>query len=76
MSKGQPELSKNAVLPVGKALQGHPESARLWADLIKSILVNNIGLKPTMQEPCLYYMQEPCLYYGNVDGKQILFPDR
>ena len=53
------------VLPVQKALQGHPESPRLWATLIDKILTQELELKPTTHEPCLYH--------GVFNGEEILF---
>jgi dUTP pyrophosphatase len=55
----------NYVLPVHKALQGHPEAPRAWAMLIDSILKKNLHLKATTHEPCLYY--------GKFKGKDIMF---
>ena len=40
------------VMRVKKALQGHPESPRLWATLIDNIIIA-IGFKPCHHEPCL-----------------------
>jgi hypothetical protein len=37
-SKGQGKIPDGSVLIVKQALQGHPESARLWARLIDKIL--------------------------------------
>ena len=62
-----PQLSKDSVLPVNGALQGHPEAARLWAKLIDKI-IKNLGLQPTTHEPCLYSSQN----YNNT-GKKIFF---
>ena len=48
-----PPLPPGSVIPVLSAMQGHPESPRLWekhADLI----LRDIGLTPTIHEPCLY----------------------
>ena len=53
------------VLPVLKALQGHPESPRAWATLINKILVDKIRLNPTTHEPCLYH--------GYYNGEEVLF---
>jgi hypothetical protein len=50
----QPEIPKNFVLQVHGALQGHPESARLWALLIDKI-IQHLKLQPCTHEPCLYY---------------------
>lgn len=47
-------IPENYVLPVKKALQGHPESPRSWATLINSILTTKLHFKPTTHEPCLY----------------------
>ena len=55
------------VLRVKKALQGHPESPRLWAMLIDRI-IKNLNLKPCAHEPNLYYTAN----YANT-GKQVLF---
>ena len=62
-SKGKPEIPKNHVLPVNHALQGHPESPRLWSKLIDGIIRNHVGLKPTTHEPCLYT--------GEIDGIKV-----
>ena len=53
------------MLPVKKALQGHPESSRSWALLIDKILRTKFNLKPTSHEPCLYR--------GTYKGNEILF---
>ena len=62
-----PPLSRDFVLPVHGALQGHPESARLWAKLIDGI-IQDLNLKPCTHEPCLYYTND----YNNT-GKTVLF---
>ena len=64
-SKGRKDIPTNYVLPVQGALQGHPESPRLWSTLINGILVNDFNLNPTTHEPCLYS--------GTFDGESILF---
>ena len=64
-SKGRPDLPKDYVLPVQKALQGHPESARLWADLIHGILKEKLNL-----QECKH---EQCLYRGKFKGTEVLF---
>ena len=63
----KPAIPQNAVLQVKGALQGHPESARLWAKLIDKI-IQNLGLQPTTHEPCLYSTDD----YNNT-GKRVLF---
>jgi deoxyuridine 5'-triphosphate nucleotidohydrolase len=59
------DFPSNYVLPVYKALQGHPEAPRAWAMLIDKILKEKLHLKATSHEPCLYY--------GKFKGKDILF---
>ena len=46
-------LDKSMVLSVNHALQGHPESGVLWADLINGHL-EEMGFINTDHEPCLY----------------------
>ncbi len=52
------------ILRVNNAIQGHPESPRLWEKHIDAIL-KSIGLTPTTHEPCLYS--------GIINGHQIYF---
>ena len=63
----KPPIPPGHVLPVKGALQGHPESPRLWAELIDNIL-RNLNLKPCSHEPCLYYTNN-----FNNTGKTVLF---
>ena len=63
----EPPIPKGSVLRVHGALQGHPESPRLWATLIDSI-IKKLGLKSCKHEPNLYY----CSNYNNT-GKKVLF---
>jgi hypothetical protein len=48
-----PIPSNCTVVQVNNAIQGHPESPRLWEKHIDRIL-KQIGFKPTTHEPCLY----------------------
>lgn len=66
-AKGRPPIPEGHVLRVKGALQGHPESPRLWAKLIDSI-IRQLNLKPCKHEPCLYYTNN---YNGT--GKTVLF---
>ena len=61
-----PPLPKNHVLPVQGALQGHPESPRLWSKLIDKI-IQQLNLQPCTQEKNLYYTNN----YNN-QGKTVL----
>ena len=62
-SKGKDEIPSNFVLPVNHALQGHPESPRLWSKLIDNIIKKDVGLVPTTHEPCVYS--------GTIDGVKV-----
>jgi len=46
-------VDKNLVLPVIRALQGHPEAARLWEEHISAIL-KDVGLQNTAHEKNIY----------------------
>jgi hypothetical protein len=63
----KPDIPKDYVLRVYGALQGHPESARLWALLIDKI-IRNLQLHPCTHEPCLYFSNN----YNNT-AKMVLF---
>ena len=60
-SKGRPPIPHGLGLRVYKAIQGHPESPRLWVILITRI-ITDLGFKPCKHEPCLYYNPD---YKGN-----------
>ena len=62
--KHRPPIPPGHVIPVLSAMQGHPESPRLWEKHADSIL-RELGLTPTVHEPCLYS--------GTVDGKRVIF---
>jgi hypothetical protein len=47
----RPPLDPDQVIPVLSAMQGHPESPRLWEKHADSIL-RYVGLTPTIHEPC------------------------
>jgi hypothetical protein len=62
---GRPPIpSTHTVVRVHHAIQGHPESPRLWEKLVDKIL-RDIGFKPTTHEPCLYS--------GIIQGQYTLF---
>lgn len=51
---GRPPIPTHCnVVRVNNAIQGHPESPRLWEKHINGIL-KDIGLTPATHEPCLY----------------------
>ena len=51
--KGRPPIPDGHLIPILLAMQGHPESPRLWEKHADSIL-RELGLEPTVNEPCLY----------------------
>jgi dUTP pyrophosphatase len=74
----RPELPDDYVLPVKKALQGHPESPRLWAILINKILTTKLHFKPTTHEPCLYrgvFNDREVLFLRQVDDFAVACTD-
>ena len=62
--KNRPPIPKGYVIPVKSAMQGHPESPRLWEKHADAIL-RECGLTPTVHEPCLYS--------GIVNNERVLF---
>jgi hypothetical protein len=62
--KDRPPIPPGHAIPVLSAMQGHPESPRLWEKHAGSIL-RELGLTPTLHEPCLYS--------GTINGVRIIF---
>ncbi len=62
--KNRPPIPPGHIIPILSAMQGHPESPRLWEKHTDEIL-HKIGLIPTVHEPCLYS--------GIINGNHILF---
>jgi hypothetical protein len=56
-------IQPGQIIPVLSTMQDHPESSRLWEKHADQIL-QEIGLKPTVHEPCLYS--------GTFDGNRAL----
>lgn len=74
--KGYPPIPDGYVIPVLAAMQGHPESPRLWEKHIDKIL-RKIGLTPTTHEPCLYsgvLLGERVLLMRQVDDFAVASP--
>jgi hypothetical protein len=65
LHKRRPPIPPGHVIPALSAMQGHPESPRLWEKHADAILLQGLGLTPTTHEPCLYS--------GTVAGKRIIF---
>ena len=75
--KGRPPIPDNHVITILLAMQGHPESPRLWEKHADSIL-GDIGLEPTVHELCLYtrIIHGDCiLLKRQVDDFAIAAPD-
>jgi hypothetical protein len=65
------------MIPVLSAMQGHPESPRLWEKHADKIL-REIGLTPTVHKPCLYsgtFNNQRVLFMRQVDDFAIAAPD-
>ncbi len=52
------------VIPLFRALQGHPEAGVLWERLITEILIDRMGFRNTVHERNIYS--------GTIDGKDVL----
>jgi hypothetical protein len=63
-AQGREPIPEGYVIPVMRAMQGHPESSRLWEKHCDKI-VKKLGFKPTVHEPCLYD--------GIIDGERCIF---
>ena len=63
--KKRPPIPKGYVLPVLHAIQGHPESPRLWDQYISNILVQKENFRNTTHEKCIYSTK--------IKGKKVLF---
>lgn len=62
-----PPIPPDHVVPVLKAVQGHPESPRLWERHI-DVILSAFGFIPMVHKPCLYS--------GKVNGAHVLFISR
>ena len=62
--KKRPPIPTGHVIPVLRAMQGHPEAPRLWEKHADALL-RDLGLTPTTHEPCLYS--------GIIAGERVLF---
>ena len=52
---GQKLIPDGHVIPIFKALQGHPKPPRLWDKHITKILTTKLGFRATNHEPYLYH---------------------
>jgi hypothetical protein len=66
---GRPPLPKGHVIPVQKALQGHPKSPRLWRQHIHNILSKDEGFECCTHEPCPCFKRDPAQEQGDDDHK-------
>jgi len=78
-SLGQDPIPDGYGVKVNRALQGHPESPRLWAKLIDKIIVK-LGFQTCKHEPCLYYHPDyksnEIYFIRQVDDFAIGCPDK
>ena len=76
----EPNIPDKVVLQVNGALQGHPESPRLWSKLIDGI-IRELNFKPCHHEPCLYYTNtifgsnKKVLFLRQIDDFAIAYQD-
>jgi hypothetical protein len=71
------KIPDGQMIPVLLAMQGHPESPRLWEKHADKIL-HGIGLTPTVHEPCLYsgtFNRQRVLFMRQVDSFAIACPN-
>ena len=52
--KNGEHISKRMILPVCHALQGHPESGKMWMKMIDEILITQLGFRTTTHDRCIY----------------------
>jgi hypothetical protein len=67
--KGNPPIPDGYVIPVRRAMQGHPESPRLWEKWCDKMIQEH-HFTPTTHEPCLYtgiWQGEKCYFKRQVD---------
>lgn len=72
------DIPEGYVLPVHKALQGHPESSQSWAIHMDKILKKDFHFKPTTHEGCLYsgkYKNKDILFLRQVDEFEVASDD-
>ena len=75
---GEPKIDTSYVFPVQHALQGHPESPRLWETYVNGKL-DSMGFKNTPHAPCLYtgtWDNKPVLILRQVDDFAVSCADR
>jgi hypothetical protein len=77
VAKGRGEIPDGMVIPVMRAMQGHPESPRLWEKWCDK-MVKELQFKPTTHEPCLYsgYIRgHKCYFKRQVDDFELAAPN-
>jgi hypothetical protein len=55
---GRPPMPKGHVIPMQRALQGHPESPRLWHRHIHNVLTKEEGFECCTHEPCSCFKRD------------------
>jgi hypothetical protein len=77
IARGRKPIQDEEVIPVMRAMQGHPESPRLWEKHGDGI-IRSFGFTPTVHEPCLYVGEiegERCLFKRQVDDFAVATTD-
>jgi KUP system potassium uptake protein len=77
VAKGNGEIPAGHVIPVMRAMQGHPESPRLWEKWCDK-MVKDLKFSPTTHEPCLYHgfiKGHKCYFKRQVDDFELAAPN-
>jgi len=75
--KKRPPIPDGHVIPILSAMQGHPESPRLW-EKHADVIWRELGLTPTVHKPCLYsgvIAGQLVVFKRQVDDFAIAAPD-
>ncbi|KAL7489869.1 hypothetical protein ACHAW6_016196 [Cyclotella cf. meneghiniana] len=74
--QGRDPIPEGYVIPVMRAMQGHPESPRLWEKWCDQMIKTH-QFTPTTHEPCLYtgvWHGEKCYFKRQVDDFEFAAP--
>eukprot|EP00804_Cyclotella_cryptica_P030736 CCRYP_009176-RA/>CCRYP_009176-RA protein AED:0.05 eAED:-0.06 QI:0/-1/0/1/-1/1/1/0/645 len=76
LHQGREPIPEGYVIPVMRAMQGHPESPRLWEKWCDQMIKTH-KFTPTTHEPCLYtgiWQGEKCYFKCQVDDFEFAAP--
>jgi hypothetical protein len=74
--QGNAPIPEGYMIPVRRAMQGHPESPRLWEKWCDKMIQHH-QFKPTTHKPCLYtgiWHGKKCYFKRQVDGFEFAAP--